>query len=150
MLDSSRLINTLRAGEVHGHPRTYRLQSGGAASFRRRRPPLTVVLNPEINSFDRRQPPIVNEWYHTPIKVPDRPYLIVLSESREVQSAAQLGADPNDGLGVVRATAREASSASCSHWRAGDLLELRRRARTDARRPLSRYDRAVRVARAVL
>src|SRR5207249_7309339 len=35
-------------------------------------------------------------------KVPCRPYVIVLSESREVQSAGQVPADPNDGLGPVR------------------------------------------------
>ncbi len=104
MLDSARLVNTLRhAGQLVANP--------GDNDCNPEAPTTTdatgyclTMLNPDLNARDRSVPPINSEWYHTPVKVPDRPYLIVNAESREAQSAWQSKGDPNDGLGAVRPT----------------------------------------------
>lgn len=104
MLDSSRLITTLRSGgklkalpgPVDCDPRAP--TAPGDEGY------CITILNPDIDARDRSTPPFNGEWYHTPIKVPGRPYMVVLSESREAQSAVQTGTDPNDALGPVRPT----------------------------------------------
>ena len=102
MLDSTRLVNTLRSGgKLVPNPGPTDCNPAAAPSPDAEGFCLTA-LNPDPNALDRSQPPVLSEWYHTPVKVPGRPYVIVLSESREVQSAGQVPADPNDGLGPVR------------------------------------------------
>lgn len=102
MVDSTRLINTLRSGgKLLPRPGPTDCNPEAAPSPDAEGFCLTA-LNPNINDRDRSVPPILSEWYHTPVKVPGRPYMVVLSESREAQSAGQVPADPNDGLGQVR------------------------------------------------
>lgn len=40
-----------------------------------------TLLNPNIDDRLETDPPFHGEWHHTPLKVPDRPYLLSLSES---------------------------------------------------------------------
>lgn len=102
MLDSSRLINTLRSGgEFTARPGENDCHPAAPQSPEAEGHCLTA-LNPDITARDRSSPLMDHEWYHTPIKVPGRPYAVVMSESREAQSATQVGAEPFDPLGPVR------------------------------------------------
>ena len=95
MLDSSRLIRTLRAGGKL-------TSSPGPTDCNAEAPPAAdaegycvTALNPDIAARDRSNPPIASEWYHTAVKVPDRPYLLVDSESSGPSS------DPNGPPGAI-------------------------------------------------
>lgn len=104
MVDSTRLINTLRSGgKLTATPGPTDCNPAAPSAPDAEGFCLTA-LNRDVNARDRSVPPILSEWYHTPIKVPGRPYLVLLSESREAQSAEQVSANPNDGLGPVRPT----------------------------------------------
>lgn len=104
MLDSTRLVNTLRSGgKFTSTPGPTDCNPAAPTSTEAEGYCLTA-LNPNIGDRDRSVPPILSEWYHTPLKVPGRPYIVLLSESREAQSALQIGANPNDELGPVRPT----------------------------------------------
>lgn len=72
MLDSSRLIESLRGGPpCNPTPPT----TPSAAGY------CLTLLNPDVDSRQDSAPPFVGEWYHTSLKVPDRPYLVQLQES---------------------------------------------------------------------
>lgn len=72
LLDSSNLLRSLRKG--------IDCDSSPPNSTPGERHCLTL-LNPDIDAREDTAPPFNQEWHHTPIKVPDRPYLLEISES---------------------------------------------------------------------
>lgn len=81
MLDSSRLIATLRAGgQLTPDPGPDDCNPAPPPSPEAEGHCLTL-LNPDITARIDTAPPHVREWYHTALKVPDRPYILQLQES---------------------------------------------------------------------
>jgi hypothetical protein len=87
MLDSSALIAALRGGpSCNPQPPQSPTAKGHCLT----------LLNPDIEAREDSAPPLSGEWYHTSIKVPDRPYLVQLQESSGPEFV------PEDPLGPIR------------------------------------------------
>jgi len=72
MLDSTALIESLRGGPAcDPSPPTSPDAQGHCVT----------LLNPDIDARLDTDPPFSDEWHHTSLKVPDRPYLVELAES---------------------------------------------------------------------
>jgi hypothetical protein len=88
MLDSSRLVRTLRAGgELTDDPGPDDCNPVAPTSPAAEGHCITV-LNPDIDAridtsppLPREQTGLIGEWYHTTLKVPGRPYVLQLQES---------------------------------------------------------------------
>lgn len=72
LLDSSNLLRSLRKG-IGCDPSAPDSTPGERHCL--------TLLNPDIEARLDTAPPFDQEWHHTPIKVPDRPYLLEVSES---------------------------------------------------------------------
>jgi hypothetical protein len=73
MLDSSKLIATLRGQD--SCDATSPTSPGGGA------PHCIKPLNADYDARDDSAPPLIGGWRHTPMRVPDRPYLFEVEES---------------------------------------------------------------------
>jgi hypothetical protein len=73
MLDSSKLIATLR-GQDTCDPLQPTSPGGGAMHCLK-------PLNADYDARDDSAPPLIGGWRHTPMRVPDRPYLFEVEES---------------------------------------------------------------------
>lgn len=73
MLDSSKLIRTLR-GQDTCDPSQPTSPAGGAMHC-------IKPLNADYDARDDSAPPLIGGWRHTPMRVPDRPYLFEVEES---------------------------------------------------------------------
>ena len=72
MLDSSNLMKSLREG-VSCDPSAPTDTPGQRHCI--------TLMNSDPSSIEDTAPPLSQEWHHTPIKVPGRPYLLEISES---------------------------------------------------------------------
>jgi hypothetical protein len=72
MLDSTNLLRSLREG-IDCDPSAPEDTPGERHCL--------TLLNPEIDAREDTAPPLIGAWHHTPIKIPDRPYLLETSES---------------------------------------------------------------------
>lgn len=72
LLDSSNLVSFLRNGDD--------CDASTPESAPGEQHCLTL-LNPDIDARADTAPPFDREWHHTPIKIPNRPYLLALAES---------------------------------------------------------------------
>jgi hypothetical protein len=73
MLDSSKLVAMLR-GEGTCDPTQPTSPGGGAAHC-------IKPLNADYDARDDSAPPLIGGWRHTPMRVPDRPYMFEVEES---------------------------------------------------------------------
>lgn len=82
LLDSSRLIASLRSGAECDPAAPASPDAEGHC---------LTLLNPDPGGREDTAPPFVGENHHTPIKVPDRPYLVALQESTGPQYDTETG-----------------------------------------------------------
>jgi hypothetical protein len=73
MLDSSRLIRTLRGQDTCDPSQPTSPATGEAHCLK--------PLNADYDARDDSHPPLIGGWRHTPMRVPDRPYLFEVEES---------------------------------------------------------------------
>lgn len=121
LIDSSNLIRTLQGTADSDCKSAAPRNTQGEADNKH----CLTLLNPDITDREDTAPPLSGSWHHTPIKVPDRPYILDLSEStgpswdqetEEILTANCPGAltrmtyvgedafrqDPDDGGSVMR------------------------------------------------
>lgn len=72
LLDSSALMESLHGGAACDAAAPTTAEAAGHC---------LTLLNPDVEAREDTAPPLDGEWHHTPIKVPDRPYLMGLQES---------------------------------------------------------------------
>ena len=98
MLDSSLLVQTLR-GRASCNAAMPTSPAGGAMHCLK-------PLNADFDARDDTAPPINSEWHHTPIRVPDRPFIMEGGES----GGPSVAATTVNGLRVVQQPLQIASS----------------------------------------
>lgn len=76
LLDSSNLLTALRTGEE--------CETAPPESTPGDEHCLTAA-DPDLEASLEAQPDLADEWHHTPLKVPDRPYLLTAAESTGVE-----------------------------------------------------------------
>lgn len=83
MLDSSNLLEALRNGGECEVSSPESVSDDGHC---------LTVADPDLEASLDAQPDLVDEWHHTPLKVPDRPYLLAAAESTGVEWDEEAGA----------------------------------------------------------